>query len=86
MQDIRFAFRSLIKNRWVSGLVIACLMLVVAGNTTVFAVFRSYILQPLPFPDAERLAFVFERDEKTTVPKAVPVAMALPRPKAITLP
>ena len=65
LQDIRFALRTLLKQRWVTALVIACLALVIAGTTAVFAILRSYILKPLPFPEPQELAMVWERDTKT---------------------
>ncbi|REJ85841.1 MAG: hypothetical protein DWQ30_01395 [Acidobacteria bacterium] len=74
LQDIRFALRTLLKQRWITGLVIACLALVVAGNTAVFAILQSYILRPLPFPDPDELVMIWERDTRTGAAGNVSVA------------
>ncbi|HUP23768.1 MAG TPA: ABC transporter permease [Thermoanaerobaculia bacterium] len=58
LQDIRFALRTLARQRFVTAMVVLCLALVVGVNTAVFSVFRSYILKPLPYPEVDRLALV----------------------------
>ena len=60
LQDVRFALRALMQQRMVTLLVVSCLALVVAGNTSVFSVVRSYLIKPLPYSDVERLTFVWE--------------------------
>ncbi|MEM6704078.1 MAG: ABC transporter permease [Acidobacteriota bacterium] len=60
LQDIRFALRSLLHQKLVTLMVVSCLALVVAGNTSVFSVVRSYLLKPLPYSDVEQLAFTWE--------------------------
>ncbi len=65
LRDIRFALRNLARERRITILVMVCLALVVAGNTTVFSMLRSYILKPLPYPGIERLA-LFTESERTT--------------------
>ena len=56
MQDLRYAFR-LIRLNWAFSLtVILILALCIGANTAVLAVVNSAMLQPLPYPEPERLA------------------------------
>ena len=57
--DLRFAMRLLWKDRGFSLTAISTLALCVAANTAIFAVVHSVLLKPLPFPEPERLATVF---------------------------
>ena len=63
LQDIRFALRTLFRQRFVTAMVVLCLALVVGVNTSMFSVFRSYILKPLPYPEVERLALVVAKQK-----------------------
>jgi predicted permease len=53
--DLRTALRSLRRSRTFTATVIAVLTLGVGANTAVFSVVRTVLLQPLPFPDPDRL-------------------------------
>ncbi len=59
MQDLRFAFRSLIRRPFYSGITVAVLMLTIGANATVFSVLSGYLLRPLPYPDDDRLVMVY---------------------------
>src|SRR5262245_61373735 len=64
LQDIRYALRSLVKDRAVSAIVVACLALGIGINATLFSVVDGVLLQPLPFKSPEllvRLSETFER-------------------------
>jgi predicted permease len=54
-QDIRFALRMLIKDPGLAVVAIVTLGVAIGANTTVFSVVNSVILQPLPYPDQDRL-------------------------------
>jgi hypothetical protein len=58
-QDLRFASRLLAKDRGFTLTIIVTLALCVAANTAIFAMVHSVLLRPLPFPDADRFATVF---------------------------
>ena len=58
-QDLKFAVRTLWKDRGFTLTVIATLALCVAANTSIFAVVNAVLLKPLPFPQAEQLVTVF---------------------------
>src|SRR5687767_1484761 len=59
LQDLKFAGRLLWKDRGFTLTVLATLALCVAANTSIFAVVNSVLLKPLPFPQPERIATVF---------------------------
>lgn len=48
LQGIRYAVRSLIFDRGVSAIVIACLALGIGVNATLFSVVDGVLIQPLP--------------------------------------
>ncbi|HVS64736.1 MAG TPA: ABC transporter permease [Thermoanaerobaculia bacterium] len=66
LRDVRFALRTLARQPLVTSVVVLCLTFAVAGNTTVFSIVRSYLLQPLPYEDADRLAFVWTSQRSAT--------------------
>lgn len=59
VQDLRFATRLLWKDRAFTLTTVATLALCVAANSAIFAVVNSVLLRPLPFPEPERIATIF---------------------------
>jgi predicted permease len=57
--DLRQALRSLSKSRGYAFGCIAILALGIGANAAIFALLHSIILNPLPYPDAERLVFLW---------------------------
>jgi putative ABC transport system permease protein len=60
--DIGHAWRLLLRQRGSSFLVIATLAVAIGACTTVYSLFNRLVLQPLPFPDPERLVLLWETD------------------------
>ena len=61
-QDVRFGIRMLIKNPGFSLVVIAVLTLGIAGNATVFSLFKGLALKPLPgVRDSSAIAVIIGR-------------------------
>lgn len=55
MNNLRFAFRQLLKNPGFSALAVFTLALGIAGSVVIFSVFNGLFLRPLPFKDPEKL-------------------------------
>ena len=58
-QDLRFALRLLWRDRGFTLTTVATLAVCVAANTSIFAVVNTVLLEPLPFPEPERLVAIF---------------------------
>ena len=57
-RDIRFALRSLIRAKALTGTVVVTLALGIGANTAIFSVVRSVLLRPLVNRDADRLIYI----------------------------
>jgi predicted permease len=58
LHDIRFAVRSLLNAPGVSFVVVLTLAVAIGANTAIFSVVESVLLQPLPYPDEDRIVRV----------------------------
>src|ERR671918_2660488 len=54
LQDLRFAFRLLVKDRWVSAAAIVVLALAIGANTAIFSVVDRVVLRAVPFPEPDK--------------------------------
>ena len=68
--DIRLAVRSLVLDRSVSAIVVLCLALGIGVNATLFSVIDGVLIQPLPFPQPDRLVVLNEISERRGIPEA----------------
>ena len=55
MNDLKFAFRQLLKNPGFTTVAVLTLALCVSANVVIFAVVDSVLIRPLPFRDPDRL-------------------------------
>jgi predicted permease len=62
-QDLHFAIRQICKNPGFSLSVILTLALGIGVNTTVFSMVNGFMLRPLPYPDADRIASLILHEE-----------------------
>ena len=58
-QDIRYALRSLARHPAFTAVAALTLALGIGANTAIFSVVDAALLQPLPWPDSDRLVSVF---------------------------
>ena len=58
--DVRFAFRSLLKNPGFLAVVVLSLALGIAANSTIFSVLDTLLYKPLPYPEPEQLVVLWQ--------------------------
>jgi len=58
--DLRRAARSLLRTPGLTGSVVLTLALAIGVNTALFSVVNAVLLAPLPYPDADRLMFIWQ--------------------------
>ncbi len=59
LHDLRFGVRSLWRQKTLSLAAIATLGICIAAATTIFSIVNAVVLRPLPFPQPDRLAFLY---------------------------
>ncbi|MEW6127980.1 MAG: ABC transporter permease [Acidobacteriota bacterium] len=64
IQDLRYAFRALLKKPFFAVIAIMTLSLGIGANTAIFSVVNGVLLRPLPFPEPERLMMVYNTSGK----------------------
>ena len=73
--DLRYALRSLAAAPGTTFVVLATLALGIGATTAIFSVANAVLLRPLPFPEPERLAMIYQQDRITGTerePSSVP--------------
>ena len=70
MQDVRYALRTLAREPLFALVVVATLTLGIGANTTIFSLLHQVLLRPLPYPDADRLVFVWNTYPLMGLPQA----------------
>ena len=64
-QDLRFTFRTLRRERGFAVVAVLILALGIGANVAVFSVVNTILLRPLPFPAAQQLVRIVEKNPKS---------------------
>lgn len=68
LQDMKFALRLLRKSPGFACVAIVIMALGIGANTAIFSVVQAVLLEPLPFPDADRLVQIWHVPPQTSFP------------------
>ena len=66
--NLRYAWRSLRKNRAFTLLAVIVLALGIGANTAIFSVVNAALLRPLPYPESDRLMRLWHRPPQKAFP------------------
>ena len=64
LQDLRFAIRLLIKDKWFTAVAVIALALGIGVNATVFTFVNAVLIRGLPINDPDRIVMVLTRDAR----------------------
>jgi len=70
-QDLRYAWRVLGKNPGFAAVAILTLALGIGANSAIFSLVHAILLEPFPFPHADRLIMVWETDPNRQVTRGI---------------
>src|ERR671915_2019021 len=70
MHDIRYALRTLRKQPVFTLVAVLTLTLGIGANTAIFSLLYQVLLRPLPYPDADRLVFIWNTYPLMGLPQA----------------
>src|SRR5664279_3565487 len=70
LSDFRFALRQLAKAPGFTAIAILTLALCIGANSAIFSVVHAILLKPYPWPDSDRLVYVYNTYPLMGLPNA----------------
>src|SRR5438128_5742208 len=64
MNDLKFAFRQLMKNPGFTAVAVLTLSLGIGACTAIFSIVDAVLLRPLPYPQAEKIVSLSEVNQQ----------------------
>jgi putative ABC transport system permease protein len=75
VRNIRYAVRVLARTPAFTATVVATLAIVIGANTAVFSLIDAVLLEPLPFPEPDRLVLLSESRNEAAISNTAPVRL-----------
>jgi predicted permease len=70
-QDLKYGWRMLRRSPGFAAVAILTLGIGIGANAAIFSVINTLLLRPLPFPDAQRIVFIWETDPNRNITRGI---------------
>ncbi|HEX7117856.1 MAG TPA: ABC transporter permease [Longimicrobiales bacterium] len=71
LQDVRFAFRTLVKSPGFAAAAVLTLALGIGANTAIFSLVHGVVMRPLPYPEADEMTTVWMSNPRQGIDRDV---------------